>query len=62
VRPIFRCRVCGCFTEERGHCGVPAELLLNGHRRERLSKLMSGLLRHFPERRAPQVSLTFNSF
>jgi len=49
VRPIFRCRVCGFFTEEQSHCGVPAELLLDGHRRERLSKLMSGLLRHFPE-------------
>jgi putative RNA 2'-phosphotransferase len=49
VKPIYRCRVCGCFTEERSHCGVPAELLLDGRSRERLSKLMSGLLRHFPE-------------
>lgn len=49
MKSIFRCRVCGCFTEEQSHCGVPAEPLLDGHSRERLSKLMSGLLRHFPE-------------
>jgi len=49
VKSIFKCRVCGCFTEEQSHCGVPAEPLLDGHRRERLSKLISGLLRHFPE-------------
>jgi len=49
VRAIYRCRVCGSFTEEQSHCSSHAELLLDGHRRERLSKLMSGMLRHFPE-------------
>ncbi len=46
---IYRCRVCGAYVEEARHCGVDAELFLDGRRREQLSKLMSGLLRHFPE-------------
>jgi len=46
---IYRCRVCGAYVEEARHCGVGAELFLDGRRREQLSKLMSGLLRHFPE-------------
>ncbi len=49
MKPIYRCRVCGAFTEKDVHCGKPAELLLDSYRRLRLSKLMSGLLRHFPE-------------
>ncbi len=48
ARPVYRCRVCGAYTEEPVHCGVPAELLLDPGRRTRLSRLMSGLLRHFP--------------
>lgn len=48
MRPIYRCRVCGAFTEERVHCGVEAVLLLDARRRVMLSKLMSGLLRHYP--------------
>ncbi len=46
---IYRCRVCGAYVEGTRHCGVDAELFLDGRRREQLSKLMSGLLRHFPE-------------
>ncbi|MEM4411489.1 MAG: RNA 2'-phosphotransferase [Thermofilum sp.] len=49
MKPIYRCRRCGVLTEEELHCGTPAELVLEGDRRERLSKLMSGALRHFPE-------------
>jgi len=48
MRDIYRCCVCGAFTEEPQHCGKPAELLLDGRRREMLSKLMSFLLRHDP--------------
>ncbi len=48
MKPIYRCRVCGAFTEERIHCGVEAELFLDPFRRVRLSKLLSGLLRHYP--------------
>lgn len=49
MRPIYRCRVCGTFTEEPTHCGKPAQLFMTGEQRERLSKLMSALLRHIPE-------------
>lgn len=49
MKPIYRCRRCGVLTEEEVHCSTPAELILDGASRERLSKLMSGALRHFPE-------------
>ncbi|MEM4790907.1 MAG: hypothetical protein QXP54_05795 [Thermofilum sp.] len=49
MKPIYRCRRCGVLTEEELHCRTPAELVLEGDRRERLSKLMSGALRHFPK-------------
>ena len=48
MRPVYRCRRCGVFTEEPVHCGQPCELVLDGKRRLMLSKLLSGLLRHFP--------------
>jgi len=48
MRDIYRCCVCGAFTEEPQHCGKPTELLLDGRRRMMLSKLMSFLLRHDP--------------
>jgi putative RNA 2'-phosphotransferase len=48
LRPIYRCRVCGAYTEEPVHCGRPAELLMTGEQRLRLSKLMTTLLRHLP--------------
>ncbi len=48
LKPIYRCRVCGCFTESCVHCSVPCILFLDGRRRVLLSKLLSGLLRHFP--------------
>ena len=49
MRDIYRCRICKAFTEDRLHCGVEAELFLDGRRREALSKLMSYILRHDPE-------------
>jgi len=48
LKSIYKCRVCGRFVEEPFHCGRPAVLVLDGVRRLRLSKLVSGLLRHFP--------------
>ena len=48
MKPIYRCRVCGAFTEDQYHCGKQAELLLDPGSRVRLSKLMSGLLRYYP--------------
>ena len=48
MKPIYKCSVCGAYTEESVHCGRPARLLLDGARRTRLSKLMSFLLRHMP--------------
>ncbi len=48
MKPIYRCKVCGAYTEDPIHCGRPAELILDPRRRTALSKLMSGLLRHFP--------------
>ncbi|RUM48068.1 MAG: RNA 2'-phosphotransferase [Hyperthermus sp.] len=46
MKPIYKCVVCGVFTEESFHCNRPARLLLSGEQRLRLSKLMSFLLRH----------------
>ncbi len=48
MKPIYRCRRCGKYVEEPWHCGVEAELVLDPRRRVMLSKLVSGLLRHFP--------------
>ena len=48
MKNIYRCRVCGEFIESPIHCGVEAELFLDARRRVMLSKLMSGLLRHYP--------------
>ncbi|KSW11378.1 RNA 2'-phosphotransferase [Pyrodictium occultum] len=54
-RPIYRCRVCGVFTEEPVHCGKPAELFMTPEQRLRLSKLMSALLRHIPHEAGLQL-------
>ncbi len=48
MKPIYKCRVCGAYTEEPVHCGKPAQLLMTGEQRLRLSKLMTTLLRHLP--------------
>ncbi len=48
MKNIYRCRVCGLYTEEPIHCGVKAELFLDGERRLLLSKLLSYILRHDP--------------
>ncbi|HID41922.1 MAG TPA: RNA 2'-phosphotransferase [Pyrodictium sp.] len=48
MKPIYRCGVCGAFTEEPWHCGKPAALLMTSEQRVRLSKLMSAILRHIP--------------
>ena len=43
---VWRCSVCGAYTESVEHCGARCRLLLDGSRRLRLSKLMSAVLRH----------------
>ncbi len=48
LKDIYRCRVCGKYVEEEFHCGVRAVPVLDSKRRLLLSKLMSGLLRHYP--------------
>ncbi len=48
MKNIYRCRICGKFVEDPVHCGRPAILFLDARKRIMLSKLMSGLLRHFP--------------
>jgi len=48
LKPVYRCRVCGEFTEEFQHCGKPAAFFMTDEQRVRLSKLMSALLRHIP--------------
>jgi len=48
VRSVYRCVVCGAFTEEAVHCGAPTIMLMGAAERVRLSKLVSGALRHFP--------------
>ncbi len=48
MKDIYKCRVCGKYVEEPVHCGKPAIPILDSRRRIMLSKLMSGLLRHFP--------------
>lgn len=47
---IYRCPDHGYVTEsERADCGADAETVLSGDRRRRLSKFLSGALRHFPD-------------
>jgi len=46
LRSLYRCVKCRAFTEEPSHCGSPCRLLLRGDERERLSRLMSAILRH----------------
>lgn len=48
LKDIYKCMVCGRYVEEPIHCGRKAVLVLDMRRRVRLSKLMSGLLRHYP--------------
>ena len=48
MKSIYKCPRCGRYVEKEYHCGVKAKLILDGYRRERLSKLLSGILRHFP--------------
>jgi len=56
MKSIYKCVVCGRYVEFPQHCGVRAELLIDGKCREMLSKLVSGLLRHFPQ----EVGLSLN--
>ena len=49
LKHIYKCRVCGAFTESSIHCSTPCKLLLDADTRLRLSKLLSALLRHIPE-------------
>lgn len=48
MKPIYKCRICGKYVETPIHCGVEAKLLLDANKRLKLSKLLSGLLRHYP--------------
>jgi putative RNA 2'-phosphotransferase len=48
MRPVYICTKCGVLTEETTHCGTKTRLLLSGESREKLSHLMSYLLRHNP--------------
>lgn len=48
MKPIYKCSICGKYIEEPVHCGKKAILLLDDKRRLMLSKLVSGLLRHYP--------------
>ncbi len=49
MKNVYRCRICGAFTEDEYHCGKPTELFLDGSRRLALSKLLSYILRHDPK-------------
>jgi len=57
LKNIYKCRICRKYIETSHHCGVEAEILIDGKCREMLSKLVSGLLRHFPH----EVNLPINS-
>ena len=56
MKDIRRCKICGCFTEELCHCKKKTTLFLDGRRRLKLSKLISGLLRHYPEQIGVKLS------
>ncbi|RLE81313.1 MAG: RNA 2'-phosphotransferase [Thermoprotei archaeon] len=49
LKNIYKCSVCGVFTEDSFHCGRPCKLILDSERRLRLSKLLSAILRHIPD-------------
>ena len=50
AEPIYRCSNHGYVTApECPECGADAERVLSGDRRRRLSKFLSGALRHFPD-------------
>lgn len=50
AEPIYRCSNHGYVTApECPACGADAERALSGDRRRRLSKFLSGALRHFPD-------------
>ncbi|WP_135823562.1 RNA 2'-phosphotransferase [Halorussus ruber] len=50
TEPVFRCPDHGVTTaQECPECGGNTRKLLGGERRRRLSKFVSGALRHFPE-------------
>lgn len=56
MRDLYRCVRCQAFTEEPVHCSLPSKLLLKGEQRERLSRLMSAILRHA----APSYGVSLN--
>lgn len=45
--PIYRCAICGFYVDKPIHCSVSATPLMNSEDRLKLSKLMSGILRHY---------------
>lgn len=48
MKPVYKCRG-GGYSEDPGGCPEGVEGVLPGELRLRLSKLVSGILRHFPE-------------
>ena len=49
MKDVYKCVVCGSYTESPIHCGRRCVLLMRGRDRVRLSKLISFILRHSPE-------------
>ncbi|NPB02225.1 MAG: RNA 2'-phosphotransferase [Methanopyri archaeon] len=51
LKPVRKCPRCGTYTEKKlcPECGAPTEVFLDGRRRLALSRLLAGILRHFPE-------------
>ena len=50
MNSIYFCSICKKFVETSVHCGRPAKFIINSSDKIRLSKLLSGILRHFPEK------------
>lgn len=46
--PIYKCKVCNSYVEEKVHCSLKARLVLDPKTRVRLSKLLTAVLRHVP--------------
>lgn len=56
LKPIYRCPICGIYTEEEMHCQTRTILLLDPGRRLKLSKFVSGVLRHYPHKLGLELS------
>jgi len=49
LKDVYKCRICGAYIEDSVHCNAKAKLMMSSEQRVKLSKLVSGILRHFPE-------------